>query len=259
MFIETLIKLGSGDPLLTGFIAGLILLLFTFAGSIPAILGSKISDSVLDTGLGFSAGIMLVAAFTSLLIPGIQIGGIMPVLIGFIMGALTIALIERLSPHEHFIKGYEGPPHLKEKIRVVWLLVLAIIIHNFPEGLAVGSGIAYNFKEGIILALAIGIQDIPEGFAIAIPLVGIKEKVSKALLIAFLSGLSEFIMVFIPILISSYARMLLPILLGFSGGAMIYVVSHEVIPETHRKGYEKYGTIGFMIGFIIMLTLDTIL
>ncbi len=179
MFIESLIELGSRNPLLAGFIAGLILLIFTFAGSIPAVLGSKISDSVLDAELGFSAGIMLVAAFTSLLIPGIQIGGIIPVLIGFIIGTLAIAYIERLSPHEHFIKGYEGPPHLKEKIRVVWLLVLAIIIHNFPEGLTVGSGIAYNFREGIILALAIGIQDIPEGFAVAIPLVGINERFQK--------------------------------------------------------------------------------
>ena len=259
VMLEGIIEYIAGNIYLAGLIGGLIVLILTFLGSLPALLGSRISDKTLDIGLGFSAGIMLVASFTSLLLPAIELGGIIPAVLGFIIGAITIMLIEEYLPHEHFIKGYEGPKEFRDRVKAVWLLVFAIIIHNFPEGLAVGSSIAYAIKDGIVMAIAIGIQDIPEGFAVAIPLVGIKERTSKALLISFLSGLSEFVMVFIPIFLTKYAAILLPYLLGYAGGAMIYVVSHEVIPETHRKGFENYATVGFLIGFITMLVLDSML
>ena len=257
--LEILLEYASKNIYMAGLIGGGIVFILTSLGALPALLGSKITDKVLDIGLGFSAGVMLVASFTSLLLPAIDLGGIIPVVTGFIIGVIMIMIIEVYTPHEHFIKGYEGPREFKDRIKTVWLLVLAIIIHNLPEGLAVGSSIAYSIKDGLITALAIGIQDIPEGLAVALPLVSIGKGVKKSIFISVLSGFSEFVMVFIPLFITKYSLFLLPYLLAFSGGAMIYVVSHEVIPESHRKGYENYATLGFMVGFILMLTLDTLL
>jgi len=256
IFIENV----SGSNLfIAAFLAGTICMILTFLGATPAILGSRVSDKVIDIGLGFSAGIMIVAAFTSLILPGIEMGGVSSVVIGFALGALLIHLFNEFVPHEHFVKGYEGPESLHNRLKMVWLLVIAIIIHNFPEGLAVGASVAYNLRDGVLMAIAIGIQDVPEGLAVALPLVGIGKNVKKALWIAFLSGAVEPLMALVPILLTEFSTALLPYTLGFAGGAMIYVVSNEVVPETHRHGYENYATAGLVIGFIIMLVLDTTL
>jgi len=257
--IDFITNVSGGNLVLAGLMAGSICMILTFIGAIPSAFGSKISKSVLDVGLGFSAGIMLVASFTSLLLPGIEVGGIEPVVIGFIIGALTIIGIERFLPHLHMIKGAEGSQKFRERVKTVWMLVLAVIIHNFPEGLAVGASISYSIRDGILTAIAIGIQDIPEGFTVSLPLVGIGMKRKNALLIGFLSGASEPIMALIPIFLTSFANSLLPYMLGFAAGMMIFVVSHEIIPETHRHGFEDQATIGLLIGFIIMLILDSIL
>ena len=258
--IVDFIAASSGSNLfIAAFLAGAICMTLTFVGAIPAVLGSRVSDKLIDTGLGFSAGIMLVAAFTSLILPGINMGGVLPVVIGFALGAFLIHIFNELAPHEHFIKGYEGPESLHARLKMVWLLVIAIIIHNFPEGLAVGASVAYNLRDGVVMAIAIGIQDIPEGLAVALPLVGIDKNIKKALWIAFLSGAVEPLMALVPILLTEFSTTLLPYTLGFAAGAMIYVVSNEVVPETHRHGFENYATAGLIIGFIIMLVLDTVL
>ena len=251
--------ISKGNILVAALLAGSICMFMTLIGSLPALLGRRITDKMIDVGLGFSAGIMLVASFTSLILPGIEMGGIDLVIPGFILGTLVIYLIDKILPHEHIIKGYEGPPHLRRRIKAVWLIVFAIIIHNIPEGLAVGAAITYSIKYGVLLAIAIGIQDIPEGLAVAIPLISIGMKTRIAIGIAFLSGLIELIGAVLLVFVMSFSKTLLPIILGFAGGAMIYVVSHEVIPETHRHGYEEEATLGFLIGFMIMLILDTLL
>jgi len=156
-------------------------MILTFLGATPAILGSRVSDKVIDTGLGFSAGIVIVATFTSLILPGIEMGEVSPVIIGFALEALIIHLFNEFIPHEHFVKGYKGPESLHNKLKMVWLLVIAIIIHNFPEGLAVGASVAYNLRDGVLMAIAIGIQDVPEELTVALPLVGIGKNVKKAL------------------------------------------------------------------------------
>ncbi len=249
----------KGNLFIAALLAGSICLFLTSIGSLPAIFGRKITDKMIDVGLGFSAGVMLVAGFTSLILPGIEVGGIGLVVLGFLLGSLTIYTIDRLIPHEHIIKGYEGPSYLRRRIKAVWLLVFAIIIHNIPEGLAVGAAITYSIRYGVLMAIAIGIQDIPEGLAIAVPLVGVGLRTRTAIGITFLSGLIELVTAVLPVFVISLSNTLLPVILGFAGGAMIYVVSHEVIPETHRHGYEEEATLGFITGFIIMLILDTLL
>ncbi len=248
----------GGNLVIAGLLAGSICMILTFVGAIPSAFGSRVSESSLDIGLGFSAGIMLVASFTSLILPGIEVGGVLPVVTGFILGALGIIVIERYLPHLHMVKGAEGSQRFRERIKAVWMLVLAVIIHNFPEGLAVGASISYSIRDGILTAIAIGIQDIPEGFTVSLPLVGIGMRRRNALLIGFLSGASEPLMALIPIFLTSVATQLLPYVLGFAAGMMIFVVSHEIIPETHRHGFEDQATIGLLIGFIIMLILDSI-
>ena len=148
MLLNLIMEYASKSLYFAGLLGGSIVLIFTSIGALPALLGSRITDKTLDIGLGFSGGVMLVASFTSLLLPSIKIGGLTSTLIGFLLGVGTIMAIEKFIPHEHFIKGYEGPKEFKIKIRTIWLLVLAIIIHNFPEGLAVGSSIAIQLKTG---------------------------------------------------------------------------------------------------------------
>ncbi|MGQ4834137.1 MAG: ZIP family metal transporter [Candidatus Asgardarchaeia archaeon] len=257
--IGSIESLSGGNLYIAALLVGSICMILTFIGALPAILGKRITDKFIDVGLGFSAGIMIVASFTSLILPGIELGGIMPVVYGFVVGAFVIFGVDKIAPHKHFVKGYEGPEKLRERLKVVWLLVIAVIIHNFPEGLAVGASVAYGLKDGVMMAIAIGIQDIPEGLAVALPLVSIGKDTKKALWIAFLSGAVEPIMALIPVALTSLSMMMLPFLFGFAAGAMIYVVSHEVIPETHRHGYEDYATLGLIIGFVIMLFLDVML
>ncbi len=257
--VDYLLGVAGDNRYVLALIGGGICFLLTFIGALPALLGTMISQKMLDIGLGFSAGIMIVAGFTSLILPGIELGGVFSVVAGFILGSFIVALANKLLPHEHFVKGFEGPESLKRRMKAVWLLVIAIIIHNFPEGLAVGSGIAYNPRDGLLLAFAIGLQDMPEGFAVAAPLVGMGMPRVRALSIAFLSGAVELFMAVIPVALTDMAYSVLPYMLGFAGGAMIYVVSSEVIPETHRHGHEDWASVGFIIGFIIMLILDTVL
>ncbi|MEM3141759.1 MAG: ZIP family metal transporter, partial [Zestosphaera sp.] len=208
---------------------------------------------------GFSAGIMVVASFTSLLLPAVELGGASLVTLGFLAGVGLVVVLNKSIPHEHLLKGYEGPSHLKSRMRRVWLMVMAILIHNLPEGLAVGSSSGISFPAGLAMALAIGVQDIPEGFAVSFPIAIAGKSKKRALGISVLSGLSETLMAVIAALLSSTSESLLVFTLSLAGGSMIYIVSHEVIPETHRHGHEWLSTLGFLSGFITMLWLDTML
>ncbi|MHA1579654.1 MAG: ZIP family metal transporter [Candidatus Freyarchaeota archaeon] len=162
----------------------------------------------------------------------------------------------RLVPHLHALSKVKGPA---TRLRRVWLLILAITIHNFPEGLSVGVGFgAGDIGAGLALAIAIGLQNMPEGLAVALPL--LRENYSKwrAAEYGTLSGLVEPVGGVIGITVVSVAHQFLPFALAFAAGAMIWVVSDEMIPESHAKGYEREATIGVIIGFLVMMLLDNL-
>ncbi len=240
---------------------GMLAALLTFTGSLASLaakgLGERQRYRFLDTGLGFSSGVMVSASFTSLILPGIELGGPLPVMVGLVLGAVAIAFVERVIPHQHVVKGFEGPSWAKRKIRTAWLVALAIIIHNLPEGMAIGASAASSPRAGLLMGLAIGLQDVPEGLAVSLPLLLAGYRVWTALAVGLLSGLSEPALA-VPTALLATADTL-PVALGFGAGAMLYVVSHEAIPESHRSGHENHATLGFFAGLLLMLALDTLL
>ncbi|MFA4662456.1 ZIP family metal transporter [Pyrococcus kukulkanii] len=239
---------------------GLFVALTTSLGALLAVFVRRIPAWGIDFSLSFAAGIMLVASFTSLILPGIEESGFLQVSIGIILGVGLIYLLDRYLPHEHLTKGYEGPPGLKEKLRKAWLLALAMIIHNLPEGLAVGISIAFSSKDGLITALAIGIQDFPEGTAVSLPLAAVQGKRLKPILLGVVSGVAEMIMVILGYVFFSYFSGFLGYGMGIAGGAMLYVTVKELIPEIYKgETSETIVTLGFLTGFYIMLFLDSTL
>jgi len=237
--------------------------LATGLGGIPIFFTRKISPKLQNIFMGFGAGVMLAATSFSLIIPGLEAagGGVYAAVIsvtGILLGGLFLHLSDKYLPHEHFFSGPEGSNFLK--LRKAWLFIIAITLHNFPEGLAVGVGFGGgNIANGISLAVGIGLQNIPEGLVVALALLANKYTVGKAFMIALLTGLVEPIG---GILGSGIVNFFLPVLpwgLAFAAGAMLYVISDEIIPESHRRGFAKQATIGLMIGFVIMLFLDVTL
>ncbi|TET28380.1 ZIP family metal transporter [Candidatus Aerophobetes bacterium] len=238
-----------------GFLASLVAGLATGAGALPVLFTRRVSHRILDVMLGFAAGVMLAATAFSLLIPAIELGGIWITVLGTAIGGLFLHLVDRFTPHLHFISGPEGP---SSNLRRIWLLILAITIHNFPEGLAVGVSFGSgDMRAGMALATGIGLQNMPEGLAVALPLVREKYHRRKALWYATLTGLVEPVGGLLGISIVTLARPLLPLGLAFAAGAMLFIVCDEMIPESHRKGHERDATFGLMVGFIIMMVLDT--
>ena len=243
-----LIQLGLFASLLAGLATGI--------GGIPIFFMRDISHRTLDTMLGFAAGVMLAATAFSLLVPAIELGGILVTVVGFVVGGLFVFLLDRYVPHAHLIKGPEGP---SSELSRVSLLIMAITIHNFPEGLAVGVSFGGgDIAAGIAIAIAIGLQNIPEGSAVAFPLIREGFHRRKALWYATLTGLVEPLGGLIGVSVVALARPLLPSGLAFAAGAMAFVVSHEMIPESHRKGHEHEATFGFIVGFAVMMLLDTV-
>lgn len=255
------------SPFAAGVLASLIAGLATGAGALPIFLLRDIRARVQDMMLGFGAGVMLAAAFFSLLNPALAEGmarfGAAPlavtvVIAGFLCGGLVFYGADRWLPHEHFIAGPEGAdPH---KLRRIWLFVIAITIHNFPEGLSVGVGFASgNTGSGLALAIGISLQNMPEGLVVALALVAEGYRRRQAFLVALLTGLVEPVGGLLGAGVVTVAGMLLPWMLALAAGAMIYVISDEIIPETHRKGFQKEATGGVMVGFVVMMFLDVVL
>jgi len=245
------------DIIKIGFLASLIAGLATGLGGLPVLFVKSISDKLMDVMLGFAAGIMLAASFFSLLTPAILLGGISPTISGFIVGVVALHLIDRYVPHAHIIFGLEGPP---SKLTWVSLLILAMVIHNFPEGLAVGVSFGGGkISTGITVAVAIALQNIPEGSAVAFPLISAGFKRLKAFTYATLTGLIEPVGGLIGVSIVTLAQPILPFCLALAAGAMIFVVADEMIPESHRKGHERPATFGLVFGFIVMMLLDNLL
>lgn len=239
----------------------------TALGALPALALRRVAQSVEDSMLGFAAGMMLAAASFSLLLPGLEagsaelgspLGGAAVVVAGMGLGVLLLLGLDRFVPHEHQQAGPCGPGH--ERCARVWLFVFAIALHNLPEGMAIGVGFARgDLGVGLPLAAAIAVQDLPEGLAVALSLRGAALGPGRAVLVAAATGLLEPLGALLGVAIAGGLSLAYPVGLGLAAGAMLFVVSHEVIPETHRHGHETRATVGLMVGFCLMMVLDTTL
>lgn len=243
-------------PILQGLVGGILIAAFNMFGALLVLVWRKPSEKLLNAGLGVAAGVMLSASFTSLILPGIEYGGVLAVIIGMGLGAVALAAADTWIPHLHIIKGREGGN--VSALKAVWLFIIAITLHNMPEGLAVGVGFGSgDLANAIPLMLAIGIQNIPEGFAVAISArnAGMADT-SYAAFTGIRSGLVEIPLALFGAWAVQLARPILPYAMGFAAGAMLYVISSEIIPETHRNGYARVATAGLMLGAMLMLYLD---
>ena len=255
-----LFNLSGGNLIYLALLNGLIIASLTSIGAFIGLIGRSASSKWINLALGFASGIMLVASFTSLILPAIEAGKIFDTSIGILMGIILMIAMDKMLPHEHYILGYEGPIKLRGRIRKAWLLAIAMIIHNIPEGLAVGIATIYNPSLGVLTAIAIGLQDLPEGTAVTMPLYAIHGKAGASLLIGVLSGLVETLAAVSGAIAFIYLNRLLGIGMGLAGGAMIYVVVEEIFPEIFSDREKRaMPTIGFIIGLYIMLYLDTLL
>ncbi len=252
------------SPIMLGFLGSLAAGSLTALGAVPVLFGRVPTRGMRDLSLGFAAGVMLAASFFSLIIPALDAAetqftaaALAPaiVCISILLGMGAVALMNEKLPHEHFTQGREGPQ--AASLRRVWLFIIAITIHNFPEGLAVGVGFGSGGVDGgLPLAIGIGLQNAPEGLAVAVSLLGEGYSRWRAWGIAALTGMVEPVGGVLGAGIITLSEPLLPWGLAFAAGAMLYVISHEIIPETHRNGHQNKATLGLSIGLVIMLFLD---
>ncbi|WP_224791430.1 ZIP family metal transporter [Pseudomonas fluorescens] len=255
------------DNLQYALLGGLCGFAATALGAVFAVILRDITDRTQDIMLGFAAGMMLAASSFSLILPGIaaaqaicenKLLAACVVVLGLGLGVALMIGLDRFVPHEHQLSGRKGIE--AQRINRVWLFVLAITLHNLPEGMAIGVSFANgDMKVGLPLTTAIAIQDIPEGLAVALALRVTGISALRAALIAVGSGLMEPMGAVFGLGISTSFALGYPVALGLAAGAMIFVVSHEVIPETHRNGHETPATLGLMLGFGVMMFLDTAL
>lgn len=220
----------------------------------------KFSDIV----LAFAAGVMLAAAVFGLILPSVEYGGKYGLLItvaGIFAGAVVLNLIDKLVPHLHKLSGgLEENHHGNEQINKVLLFVLAIAIHNLPEGIAAGVGFGSgNTTEALLIAGGIALQNIPEGMVIIAPMLAAGIKPKKTFLYAALTGLVEVAGTLLGYFAVSISTAILPFALAFAGGTMLYVISDEMIPETHAHGEERGATYALLFGFCLMLVFDVLL
>jgi ZIP family zinc transporter len=240
--------------------------LATGAGALPVLWLRGVPARAQDAMLGFAAGVMLAASVFSLILPALEAGkalhhseavaGIL-VALGVALGAAFLLVINRALPHEHLAIGREGP--VTANVSRVWLFVVAITIHNIPEGLAIGVSFGGGDALGAIpLALGIGIQNMPEGLAVALAMLALGYSRVKAALAALASGMVEPIGGLAGAGIVAASQPLLPWGLAFAAGAMLFVIVHEIIPEMHRRGSATIATSSVVAGFIVMMLFDTI-
>lgn len=262
--------MAAANPLLQAFLATLFTFAATAVGAVGVFLSREPSRRLMDTMLGFAAGVMVSAAFWSLLAPAVDMAysGVVPVWIpvtgGFLLGALFLRLVDSLLPHLHPGLGVENAEGLKSSWRRTTLVVLAITIHNFPEGLVVGVAIAAaasgstatTMASAIALAIGIGIQNVPEGLAVAIPLRREGLSHAKSFAIGALSGIVEPVGGLMGAAFVLTAQALLPYALAFAAGAMVFVVMEDLVPEAHRQGHSDEATMGAIAGFAVMMLLD---
>lgn len=235
----------------------------TVIGAIIGFAFKKLSHRFSDIVLAFAAGVMLAAAVLGLIIPSLEYGGkfaLIITVVGIFVGALSLNLIDKLVPHLHKLAGADIEQHKDTGLSKVLLFVTAIAIHNLPEGIAAGVGFGSgNTTQALLIAGGIALQNIPEGMVIIAPMLASGVKPSKTFLIASMTGLVEIIGTLIGYLAVSVASVILPFALAFAGGTMLYVISDEMIPETHAHGSERGATYSLLVGFCLMLVSDVLL
>lgn len=239
----------------------------TTVGALPAIFMRSLGPRASNAMLAFAAGVMLSATFFSLIVPSLDYGltvlgtrqrSALGTVCALLIGGVALWATHTFVPHEHFVKGAEGP--MRERLARAWLFVLAITVHNFPEGMAIGVGVGSGDSDiGLKITTAMALQNLPEGLAVAMALVGQGYRRGYAVLVAALTGLVEVVGGAFGAGVVVLSSALLPGALGFAAGAMLFVISNEVIPETHRSGYSTSATLALFVGFSTMLFLDVAL
>ena len=236
----------------------------TVFGSVIGFLFKKISHRFSDIILAFAAGVMLAAAVLGLIIPSVEYGGKFGLLItvaGIFTGAVCLNLIDKLVPHMHRLMGVDSEEHpANASINKVLLFVMAIAIHNLPEGIAAGVSFGSgNMTDALLIAGGIALQNIPEGMVIIAPMLAAGVSNKRTFLCAMATGLIEVVGTLLGYFAVSIASAILPFALAFAGGTMLYVISDEMIPETHAHGGERGATYSLLAGFCLMLVSDVLL
>jgi ZIP family zinc transporter len=254
-FVDRIIAIGSLSSILAGLATGV--------GALPVLFYKHITHKTLNTMLGAAAGVMLAATAFSLIVPGIQVGnelwpgyGVYVVAFGIMVGAGFLVLADQWLPYEKYLEQGET----FDSLRKVWLFIAAVTLHNLPEGGAVGVSFgAGDWHNGVALATAVALQNIPEGLAVALPLVALGYRREQAVLIATLTGLIEPIGGVLGVIMAKAFLPLMPIGMAFAAGAMLFVITDDIIPETQSRGKARYATFAMMTGFIIMMILDNLM
>jgi len=236
----------------------------TVIGSIIGFIFKKISHKFSDIVLAFAAGVMLSAAVLGLILPSVEYGGrfgLVITVIGIFAGAFSLNLIDKLVPHLHRLMGAEDEEHgTNANLSKVLLFVTAIAIHNLPEGIAAGVGFGSgNTAEAMLIAGGIALQNIPEGMVIIAPMLAAGIKPGRTFACALITGLVEVVGTLLGFFAVSVASAILPFALAFAGGTMLYVISDEMIPETHAHGSQRGATYALLVGFCVMLISDVLL
>jgi ZIP family zinc transporter len=270
LLAQSMAQLAGGNAapgLRLALFGGLAAFATTALGALPALVYRGLPQRAEDSLLGMAAGMMLAASAFSLLLPGLDAAekildskalGAGVVVIGMALGVLMMLGLDAFTPHEHDKTGPCGPGH--ERCGRIWLFVFAIALHNLPEGMAIGVSFSQaDMAVGLPLTTAIALQDIPEGLAVALALRGAGFAPGYSVLVAIATGLLEPLGALLGVGLTSGLALAYPTGLGLAAGAMIFVVSHEVIPETHRNGHQTPATVGLMAGFALMMVLDTTL
>ena len=235
----------------------------TVFGSLIGFAFKKISHKFSDIVLSFAAGVMLAAAVLGLILPSLEYGGkygLITAIAGIFTGALCLNLIDKLVPHLHKLVGPDIEDHHNASLSKVLLFVTAIAIHNLPEGIAAGVGFGSgNTSQALMIAGGIALQNIPEGMVIIGPMLSAGVSTKKTFICAMITGLVEVVGTLIGYFAVSVASFILPFALAFAGGTMLYVISDEMIPETHAHGAQCGATYALLVGFCVMLVTDVLL
>ncbi|MBR6559084.1 MAG: ZIP family metal transporter [Clostridia bacterium] len=236
----------------------------TIIGAVLGFIFKKISHKFSDLVLSFAAGIMLAAAVIGLILPSLEYSegnpwSVLVTVVGILIGAVCLNLMDKLVPHLHRLSGveYEGHAEKNDQLGKILLFVLAIAIHNIPEGIAAGVGFGTgNNGEALTIAAGIALQNIPEGMIIIAPMLAAGMSKGRTFIIAVMTGVVEVIGTFIGYYAVTVAEAILPFALAFAGGTMLYVISDEMIPETHHGGSERGATYALLVGFSVMLVMS---
>lgn len=257
----------SGSHIPIAFVASFLAGNATAIGSLAVLFIRHLSKLLEDILLSTAAGIMLAASFFSLILPGInyakilignEVLAVLVVILGIGLGALLLWSLHHLVPHEHLHMGREGPE--AARMKRIWLFVFAITLHNLPEGISVGVGMMQqDLAAGAALAVGIGLQNIPEGLAVSVALLTVGYRRRTAIGVGIASGMVEPIGGLFGAVAVWLAQPLLPLFLGVAAGAMLFVISDEIIPETHRRDEHSHVTFALLGGFALMMFLDVVL